>query len=103
MAILCGADLVINLSDIDGLYDSDPHRNPDAKLIPVVHEIDDRLRALAGGSGSSVGTGGMKSKLMAAELLLAKNIDMVIADGQHPERLAEICAGEMIGTRFTAR
>ena len=103
VALLCQADLVINCSDIDGLYDSDPHKNPDAHLIPVVHKIDDKLRALAGGAGSGVGTGGMRSKLMAAELLLAQGIDMVITDGRYPQHLAEICAGAAYGTRFKKR
>ena len=103
VALLCQADLVINCSDIDGLYDSDPHKNPDARLIPVVHKIDDKLRALAGGAGSGVGTGGMRSKLMAAELLLAQGIDMVITDGRYPQHLAEICAGAAYGTRFRKR
>ncbi len=102
VAILCGADLVINCSDIDGLYDSDPHQNPNACLIPEVNVIDDALRALAGGAGSGVGTGGMRSKLMAAELLLARGIDMVITDGRYPERLSEICAGSAYGTSFKA-
>ena len=102
VALLCRADLVINLSDIDGLYDSDPRCCPDAKQIPIVHAIDDRLRALAGDPGAQ-GTGGMRSKLMAAEILLEAGIDMVITNGQHPEYLAEICAGVPHGTLFTAR
>lgn len=102
VAILCGADLVVNLSDIDGLYDGDPRRCPDAKRIPIVHRIDDELRALAGDAGAQ-GTGGMRSKLMAAELLLEKGVDMVIANGLYPEHIAEICAGIPHGTLFTAR
>lgn len=102
VALLCHADLVVNLSDIDGLYDSDPRLCPDAKQIPVVYAIDDRLRALAGDPGSQ-GTGGMRSKLMAAEILLDAGIEMVITNGQHPEHLAEICAGIPHGTRFTSR
>lgn len=102
VALLCRADLVINLSDIDGLYDSDPRCCPDAKQISIVRAIDDRLRALAGDPGAQ-GTGGMRSKLMAAEILLQAGIDMVITNGQHPEYLAEICAGVPHGTLFTAR
>ena len=75
------ADLLILLSDIDGLYDSDPHKNPDARLIPVVERLDDHIRALAGGSGSSLGTGGMVTKLQAAQIATEAGCEMVIANG----------------------
>lgn len=102
VALLIRADLLILLSDIDGLYDSDPHTNPGAKLIPSVSEIDDGLKALAGGAGSAVGTGGMASKLLAAETVMRAGTDMVIANGRDPSVVCRICSGERIGTRFTA-
>ena len=74
------ADLLILLSDIDGLYDSDPHKNPDARAHPVVERLDDHIRALAGGSGSSLGTGGMVTKLQAAQIATEAGCEMVIAN-----------------------
>lgn len=94
------ADLLILLSDIDGLYDSDPHENPDARLIPVVERLDDHIRALAGGSGSSLGTGGMVTKLQAAQIATEAGCEMVIANGHHPAALYDIAAGQPAGTRF---
>lgn len=96
------ADLLILLSDIDGLYDSDPHKNPDARLIPVVERLDDHIRALAGGSGSSLGTGGMVTKLQAAQIATEAGCEMVIANGHHPAALYDIAAGQPAGTRFLA-
>lgn len=96
------ADLLILLSDIDGLYDSDPHENPDARLIPVVERLDDHIRALAGGSGSSLGTGGMVTKLQAAQIATEAGCEMVIANGHHPAALYDIAAGQPVGTRFLA-
>ena len=95
------ADLLILLSDIDGLYDGDPHRDPAAKLIPVVPSIDAHILALGGGSGSSLGTGGMATKLRAARMVTGSGADMVIANGAHPELLYDIAAGKPAGTRFT--
>ena len=97
------ADLLILLSDIEGLYDSDPHRNPAAKLISVVPEINEEILALAGGSGSNLGTGGMVTKLRAAQIATAAGCEMVIANGWNPELLYGIAAGEAIGTRFLTR
>ena len=96
------ADMLILLSDIDGLYDSDPHENPDARLIPVVERLDDHIRALAGGSGSSLGTGGMVTKLQAAQIATEAGCEMVIANGHHPAALYDIAAGQPAGTRFLA-
>ena len=95
-----GADLLILLSDIEGLYTADPHKNPDAKLIPVVHEVDDEVYALAGGKGSSLGTGGMKTKLDAARICLGCGCDMVITNGDTPTHLYDIVDGKSVGTRF---
>ena len=97
------ADLLVLLSDIDGLYDSDPHKNPDAKLISTVPAIDDHILALGGGSGSALGTGGMATKLHAAQIVTAAGCEMVIANGQRPELLYDIVAGKPVGTRFLAR
>ena len=100
VAVLCRADLLVLMSDIDGLFDSDPHENPDAKLIPVVTGIDERLRELAGTKIGKFGTGRMTSKLAAAELATQNGIDMVIANGAFPENLWAICDGKGVGTRF---
>lgn len=103
VAAAVGAELLILLSDIDGLYDSDPHKNPDAKLISTVSAIDDHILALGGGSGSALGTGGMATKLHAAQIVTAAGCEMVIANGQRPELLYDIVAGKPVGTRFLAR
>ena len=97
------ADLLILLSDIEGLYDSDPHKNPAARLISVVPEIDEQILSLAGGSGSNLGTGGMVTKLRAAQIATEAGCEMVIANGWNPELLYGIAAGEAIGTRFLTR
>ena len=97
------AELLILLSDIDGLYDSDPHKNPDAKLIHEVSEIDGKILSLAGGSGSELGTGGMVTKLHAAQIATEAGCEMVIANGWNPDLLYGIVGGEPIGTRFLAK
>ena len=96
------ADLLILLSDIDGLYDADPHSNPDAHIIPVVESITDDILSLGGGVGSSLGTGGMATKLHAAQVVTRAGTEMVIANGEHPELLYDILSGNPIGTRFLA-
>ena len=96
------ADLLILLSDIDGLYDSDPHKNPDARLIHTVPEINETVLAMAGGSGSTLGTGGMATKLSAARIAMAAGCDMVITNGARVEELYGIVEGQDIGTRFLA-
>lgn len=100
VAVSVQADLLILLSDIDGLFTADPHKNPDATLISVVAEINDDIRALAGGEGSDLGTGGMKTKIRAAEICTSKGCDMVIANGVDPLVLYNICDGKSVGTRF---
>ena len=102
MAAAVRADLLILLSDIDGLFDGDPRKNPEAKLIDTVDVIDEHIIALGGGSGSSLGTGGMATKLRAAQTATAAGCEMVIANGQTPELLYDITAGKRIGTRFLA-
>ena len=99
-----GAELLILLSDIDGLYTADPRRDDHAALIPEVREITPELRALAGKPGSALGTGGMATKLKAAEIAMACGCDMVIANGQKPELLYDIVTdGAHTGTRFIGR
>lgn len=95
------ADLLILLSDIDGLYTADPHTHPEAVLLHRVTKIDDRIRELAGVSNGTQGTGGMITKLRAAEICLSRGCDMVIANGNEPANLYAILAGSEIGTRFT--
>ena len=103
VARLCRADLLVLLSDIDGLYDDDPHQNPGARLIHRVTRVTPELRAMAGGAGTWRGTGGMTTKLNAAELAMKAGVDMVITNGARPEDLYGIVAGEDIGTRFVAQ
>ena len=95
------ADLLVLLTDIDGLYTAAPHTAPDAKLIPVIHGIDDSVLALAGGSNGKQGTGGMVTKLQAAKICLSCGCDMVIANGSNPANLYEILNGKSVGTMFT--
>ncbi|MEG1190672.1 MAG: glutamate 5-kinase [Oscillospiraceae bacterium] len=100
VAVLCRADTLVLLSDIDGLFDDNPNRNPDAHLIPEVHELTEEIMALAGGAGSSRGKGGMITKLQAAELATGRGINMIIANGENPDILYNIVAGEPTGTLF---
>ena len=97
------AELLILLSDIDGLYTADPHMDPEAKLIPRVSKIDEPILALAGLSSTSQGTGGMVTKLRAAEICLRCGCDMVIANGNNPANLYAILDGEEIGTTFSEK
>lgn len=103
IAKLVDAQLLIILSDIDGLYDSNPQINPDAKLISVVEKVDDKTYAIAGGAGSKRGTGGMVTKLKAAEIVNPEGIDMIITNGSHPERIYDIFEGKSVGTLFKGR
>ncbi len=103
IAELVGAELLVILSDIDGLFDANPAENPDAKLIPVVEKIDESTIALAGGAGSRRGTGGMITKLKAAEIVNSKGIDMIITNGAMPERIYDIFEGKAVGTLFVGR
>ena len=100
VAQLVSADLLVLLSDIDGLYTADPRKDPNATLIPIVEEITPEILALAGGTGTSLGSGGMATKLKAAQLAGAAGIDMVIANGEQPEQLYALLEGKNIGTRF---
>ena len=95
------ADLLILLSDIDGLYTADPHKDPNAVLLKKVTAIDERILSLAGLSSTTQGTGGMVTKLRAAQICLSCGCDMVIANGHDPENLYAILDGQDIGTRIT--
>ncbi len=97
------ADLLILLSDIDGLYEKDPHRFPDAERISFVECVTPALEAMAGGSASNRGTGGMVTKLHAARLATEAGVETVIANGQDPEILYKIIDKEDVGTRFAAK
>ena len=103
VAELTDADLLLNLSDVDGLYDSDPRTNPDAKLIERVESLDDTIYGIAGGAGTDRGTGGMVAKLNAARMVTEKGIPMFILNGQEPEILYTLLDGGHIGTYFTAK
>ncbi len=96
------AELLILLSDIDGLYTADPHTHPDAVLLHKVTKVDDAIKELAGVSSSKQGTGGMVTKLQAAEICLGCGCDMVIANGREPANLYAILEGQDVGTRFTS-
>ena len=96
------ADLLILLSDINGLYTADPHSDPNAVLLHKVTAIDDDIKKLAGVSSTTQGTGGMVTKLRAAEICLGCGCDMVIAGGHDPENLYAILDGQDVGTRFSA-
>ena len=103
VAKLVDADLLVLLSDINGLYTADPRVDPNARLIDEVREITPEILNLAGGSGTSLGTGGMATKLKAAQIATDAGIDMVIANGETPETLYQLLEGKNIGTRFMGR
>ncbi len=98
-----GAETLIILSDIDGLYTADPHKVAGAKRIEKVQQLTPEIMALGGGEGSSLGTGGMRTKLRAAEICMQAGVSTVIADGQDPTVLYRILSGENVGTRFEAK
>ena len=97
------ADLLVLLSDIDGLYTADPRTDKDARRIEVVEALTPEIMALGGGSGSSLGTGGMMTKLRAAQRVTEAGIDMVIANGDDPMLLYDILDGKSVGTLFKGR
>jgi len=100
VANLVDADLLLILTDAAGLYTADPHRDPNARLIPQVDRIDSEIERLAAGSPSGLGTGGMTTKIEAAKLATASGVTVVIADGREPNIILRLAAGETIGTRF---
>lgn len=100
VAVLCRAQKLIIFSDIDGFYNKDPRICPDASLIQRVPTIDQKVHSLAGSAGSRRGTGGMKTKLKAAEAATAEGIDTIITNGKNPSALYEIIQGRSVGTLF---
>ena len=97
------ADLLILLSDIDGLYTADPHKDKNATLISTVEEITEEIENLAGGEGSALAVGGMKTKISAAKICTESGADMIITNGTNPEVLYGLLDGKQIGTRFIAK
>lgn len=100
LAVAVNADLLIILSDIEGLYSADPRQNEDAQVIRVVEQIDDAIEQMAGGAGTSFGTGGMATKINAAKIATENGIDMIIMNGRDPEQLYHLFDGEPVGTHF---
>ncbi|MCI6387804.1 MAG: glutamate 5-kinase [Ruminococcus sp.] len=103
VAKLVNADALIILTDIDGLYDDNPNENEDAKLISQVDEITDELIAVAGGHGSRFSTGGMVTKLHAAQIAMDAGIDTIVMNGAAPESIYKALDGKQIGTFFTGK
>lgn len=99
-ACIVNADLLVLLSDIDGLYDDDPSTNPNAKLIPIVHTLNHEITQMAKGAGSKHGTGGMVTKIHAAEIAAQAFIPMIIANGKEPKILYDILNDQYRGTLF---
>ena len=102
VSVLTGADLLIIMSDIDGLYDGDPKANPGAKLISRVENISGEIEGYASGAGTQLGTGGMATKIKAAKIANASGIDMLIINGARAENLYDVFDGRIIGTLFAA-
>ena len=100
VATSANADLLVIMSDIDGLYDKDPHVHENANLIPEVGEITDDIRSLAGGAGSALGTGGMATKIKAVEIAHAADIDVVLMNGKNPHKLYDLFEDKPVGTLF---
>ncbi len=103
IATLVDAQVLVILSDIDGLFDSNPTENPDAKLISLVESINENILSVAGGAGSRRGTGGMITKLKAAEIVTSAGIDMIITNGANPQKLYDIFDGSAVGTLFVGK
>ena len=103
VALICSADLLINMSDIDGFYDADPRSNPNAKRIPELDRVDESVYAMAGGAGTKRGTGGMIAKLKAAQIAEQAHIPMMIVNGVDPDILYDIMDGKPCGTMIYNR
>ncbi len=103
VAAFTKAELLVVLTDIDGLYTGDPKTDDEAKKIDVVTEITEEVLALAGGKGSALGTGGMITKLHAAQICMEAGCDMIIADGKKPTTLYDALEGKPVGTKFLAK
>ncbi len=102
VATSINAELLVLLSDIDGLYTADPHKDKNAKLIAEVNELTQEIIELGGGKGSALGTGGMRTKLHAADICMKNGCDMIITNGSRPELLYDILDGKSVGTRFNS-
>ncbi len=103
VATAVNADLLVILSDIDGLYTADPKKDNKAELLHTVNEITPEIENMIGGAGSKLGTGGMITKIKAAKIVTDSSIDMVIANGENPNVLYDIIDGKDVGTRFIGR
>ena len=103
VAVLTGADLLVILTDIDGLFDANPNEDPDARLIPVVETITPEIEALCGGAGTSRGTGGMLTKVHAAKTATAAGIPVVVMNGSAPQDLYRVIDGHQTGTLFLGK
>jgi glutamate 5-kinase len=103
VAVSVRADLLVVMTDIDGLYTADPRKNPNAELVREVRELTPELRQAAGGGGTALSTGGMATKLKAAEICMRSGTDMLIINGESPDILYRVLEGENVGTRFIGR
>ena len=103
IATVADADLLVILSDIDGLFSADPRVHQDAEVVPLVSAIDDSILQMAGGAGSTLGTGGMATKLNAAQIATENGIDMVIMNGKNPDLLYDLFDNKQVGTLFLAK
>lgn len=103
IALTVKADLLILLSDIDGLFTGDPNKDPNTERIEVVTEVTEDIERLAGSKGSVLGTGGMITKINAAKMVMEKGIDMVVANGKNPDILYDIMEGDAVCTRFIGK
>lgn len=103
VATIAKADLFIMMSDIDGLFDKDPNSSDDAQMIPVVQEITDEIRGVAGGVTTNVGTGGMRTKIRAVEIAFEAGIDVVLMNGKTPKKLYDLFEDKPVGTLFTKK
>lgn len=103
IATVADADLLVILSDIDGLFSADPRVHQDAEVVPLVSAIDHSILQMAGGAGSTLGTGGMATKLNAAQIATENGIDMVIMNGKNPDLLYDLFDNKQVGTLFLAK
>lgn len=103
VAVTVKADLLVLFSDIDGLFTADPHSDKSAQLIREVTEVTDDIKAAAGGSVSGLGTGGMATKVSAAQRCMENGTDMIIANGSNPEALYDVVNGKSVGTKFIGK
>jgi glutamate 5-kinase len=103
VSVLVDANLLVILTDIDGLYDGDPRKNSNANLISIVEEINPKIEEFAGGAGSSRGTGGMYTKISAGKIATKAGINMVIANSSNPAIIYDVLNGEFKGTLFSKK